>query len=52
MPRTLTGKILEIPVKRLLMGAEPDTVASRDSLANPGALDEFQRSRGRILDAL
>jgi acetoacetyl-CoA synthetase len=52
LPRTLTGKILEIPVKRLLMGAEPDTVASRDSLANPGALDEFQRSRGRILDAL
>jgi hypothetical protein len=43
LPRTLTGKILEIPVKRLLMGAEPDTVASRDSLANPGALDEFQR---------
>ena len=52
LPRTLTGKILEIPVKRLLMGAAPDDVASRDSLANPAALDAFQRSRGAILDAL
>lgn len=52
LPRTLTGKILEIPVKRLLMGADPEAVASRDSLANPAALDAFQRSRGEILDAL
>ncbi len=52
LPRTLTGKILEIPVKRLLMGADPETVASRDSLANPEALDAFQRSRGQILAAL
>ena len=52
LPRTLTGKILEIPVKRLLMGADPETVASRDSLANPEALDAFQRSRGKILAAL
>lgn len=52
LPRTLTGKVLEIPVKRLLMGADPETVASRDSLANPEALDAFQRSRGQILAAL
>lgn len=52
LPRTLTGKILEIPVKRLLMGADPDAVASRDSLANPDALDAFQRSRAEILAAL
>src|SRR3954453_20129472 len=39
IPRTLSGKILEVPVKRLLMGAAPDEVASRDSLANPDALD-------------
>jgi acetoacetyl-CoA synthetase len=30
-----------VPVKRLLLGAEPATVASRDTLANPAALDEF-----------
>ncbi|TML52393.1 MAG: acetoacetate--CoA ligase [Actinobacteria bacterium] len=41
IPRTLSGKILEVPVKRLLMGAPPDQVASRDSLANPEALDWF-----------
>ena len=41
VPRTLSGKILEIPVKRILMGAAPELVASRDSLANPHALDAF-----------
>jgi acetoacetyl-CoA synthetase len=41
IPRTLSGKILEVPVKRLLMGAPVDEVASRDSLANPEALDWF-----------
>jgi acetoacetyl-CoA synthetase len=43
IPRTLSGKILEVPVKRLLMGAPADEVASRDSLANPEALDWFAR---------
>jgi acetoacetyl-CoA synthetase len=52
LPRTLTGKILEIPVKRLLMGADVESVASRDSLANPGALDWFAESRAAILEAL
>jgi acetoacetyl-CoA synthetase len=52
LPRTLTGKILEIPVKRLLMGADLEQVASRDSLANPDALDEFARCREQILAAL
>lgn len=41
VPRTLNGKKLEIPVKRLLLGALPETVASRDTLANPVALDEL-----------
>ncbi len=39
LPRTLSGKKLETPVKRLLLGAAPETVASRDSLAVPEALD-------------
>jgi acetoacetyl-CoA synthetase len=43
IPRTLSGKILEVPVKRLLMGARADEVASRDSLANPEAFDWFAR---------
>jgi acetoacetyl-CoA synthetase len=41
IPRTLSGKILEVPIKKLLMGGDPDTVVSRDSLANPGAFDWF-----------
>lgn len=39
VPRTLTGKKLELPVKRILQGASADAVASRDSLADPRALD-------------
>jgi acetoacetyl-CoA synthetase len=41
IPRTLTGKKLEAPVKRLLRGEPAENVASRDSLADPGALDAF-----------
>jgi acetoacetyl-CoA synthetase len=41
VPRTLSGKALEVPVKRILMGTPPDKAASRESLANPEALDYF-----------
>jgi acetoacetyl-CoA synthetase len=41
VPRTLSGKKLEVPVKKILMGADPSRAASRDSLANPAALDFF-----------
>jgi acetoacetyl-CoA synthetase len=41
VPRTLSGKALEVPVKRILMGQPPEKAASRDSLANPAALDYF-----------
>ena len=43
VPRTLSGKALEVPVKRILMGAPAEQAASRDSLANPAALDWFTR---------
>ncbi len=41
IPRTLTGKKLEAPVKRILGGAEADSVASRGALADPEAIDAF-----------
>jgi acetoacetyl-CoA synthetase len=41
VPRTLSGKVLEVPVKRILMGTPVEKAASRDSLANPKALDYF-----------
>jgi acetoacetyl-CoA synthetase len=41
VPRTLNGKKLEVPVKRLLLGVARESVASRDTLANPEAFDAF-----------
>jgi acetoacetyl-CoA synthetase len=43
VPRTLSGKVLEVPVKRLLMGEPAENLVSRDALANPAALDWFLR---------
>jgi acetoacetyl-CoA synthetase len=47
VPRTLSGKVLEVPVKRILMGEPAETAASRESLANPSALDYFVELAGR-----
>jgi len=41
VPRTLSGKKLEVPVKRILSGEPPERAASRDSLSDPTALDAF-----------
>ncbi len=41
IPRTLTGKKLELPVKRMLRGADQRRVASREALADPTAIDAF-----------
>jgi acetoacetyl-CoA synthetase len=48
VPRTLSGKVLEVPVKRILMGAPPEKAASRDSLANPRSLDYFVAMASRL----
>jgi acetoacetyl-CoA synthetase len=48
VPRTLSGKALEVPVKRILMGTAPEKAASRDSLANPAALDYFVELAGTL----
>jgi acetoacetyl-CoA synthetase len=41
VPRTLSGKKLEVPIKRILTGTPPEVAASRGSLANPESLDAF-----------
>jgi acetoacetyl-CoA synthetase len=49
VPRNRTGKKLELPAKRILLGAALDDVASRDVLADPTSLDAFvelARARG------
>ncbi|GAA1802404.1 acetoacetate--CoA ligase [Luedemannella flava] len=41
IPYSRTGKKLEVPVKKILRGADPRAVASPDALLDPGALDAF-----------
>jgi acetoacetyl-CoA synthetase len=48
VPRTLSGKVLEVPVKRILTGTAPEQAASRDSLANPASLDYFVELAGKL----
>ena len=42
IPRTLSGKKLEVPVKRILLGAPAMVAASKESLADPGSLAPFE----------
>jgi acetoacetyl-CoA synthetase len=48
VPRTLSGKVLEVPVKRILMGTPPSEAASVESLANPRSLDYFVGLAGEL----
>ena len=48
VPRTLSGKVLEVPVKRILTGTPPEQAASKDSLANPSSLDYFVELAGEL----
>jgi acetoacetyl-CoA synthetase len=48
IPRTLTGKKMELPVRKLLLGAPPEKVANLDAMANPQSLQfyvDYARSR-------
>jgi acetoacetyl-CoA synthetase len=48
VPRTLSGKVLEVPVKRILMGTPAEQAASVESLANPASLDYFVELAGEL----
>jgi acetoacetyl-CoA synthetase len=41
VPTTLSGKKLELPVKRALLGTDPEVAASRGALKDPVAFDEL-----------
>ena len=43
IPMTITGKKMEVPVRRILMGMSPEKAANRSAMANPDALDFFIR---------
>ncbi len=49
IPYTISGKKLEAPVKKILMGMDAGKAASKDSLKNPSALDFFIAFRSRKL---
>ena len=41
IPRTLTGKKQELPIKKLLLGQPIDKVINKEAMANPGCLDWY-----------
>lgn len=48
IPRTLSGKKQELPVKRILQGADPKRVVDRSAMANPECLDWYVATAGTI----
>ena len=48
IPRTLNGKKLEVPVKKILSGTPPEKAASKESLSNPESLDRFVELAGNL----
>lgn len=51
IPYNLTGKKLEVPVKRLLLGTPREAVISDGAVRNPHALDVFEQLAGRYAPA-
>jgi len=48
IPKTLNGKKLEVPVKKILSGTPPEKAASKESLSNPKSLDRFVELAGNM----
>jgi acetoacetyl-CoA synthetase len=48
IPKTLNGKKLEVPVKKILTGTPPEEAASKESLSNPESLDHYVELAGKI----
>ena len=51
IPRTLSGKKQELPIKKLLLGQPIEKVVNRDAMANPGCLDWYVQFAARRLAA-
>jgi acetoacetyl-CoA synthetase len=41
IPRTLSGKKQELPIKKLLLGQPIEKVVNRDAMANPQCLEWY-----------
>ncbi|GAC1533836.1 MAG: acetoacetate--CoA ligase [Herpetosiphon sp.] len=48
IPRTLNGKKMEVPVKKILMGSPPEKAANLDSMSNPDSLQPFVEFGARL----
>lgn len=48
IPYTISGRKLEVPIRKLLMGTDVSLIVSRYSLRNPAALDQFVALIGDI----
>jgi acetoacetyl-CoA synthetase len=48
VPRTLTGKKMELPIRKLLLGSSISKVANTDAMLNPQSLDYFVRLAGAL----
>lgn len=47
VPRTLSNKKLEVPIRKIPLGMDPGAAVNRDSMANPGSLDVFLEFAGK-----
>jgi acetoacetyl-CoA synthetase len=52
IPYTLTGKKMEVPVRKILMGKDVEKAANKDAMSNPSSLDYFIQFRQDNLDKL
>jgi acetoacetyl-CoA synthetase len=50
IPYTLTGKKMEVPVRKILMGLPVDEAARRDAMRNPESLDWFVNFERQVLN--
>jgi acetoacetyl-CoA synthetase len=48
IPVTLTGKKMEVPVRKILRGVPAEKAANRNAMANPASLDFFVRYAQQI----
>jgi acetoacetyl-CoA synthetase len=48
IPKTLNGKKLEVPIKKILSGTPPEEAASKESLSNPESLDHYGELAGKL----
>ncbi|MBT9476941.1 MAG: acetoacetate--CoA ligase, partial [Polaromonas sp.] len=52
IPRTLSGKKMEVPIRKLLLGSSPEKAASPDAMQNPGSLEFFVQYAKALKDRM